>query len=153
MAGKEVEGNAAGEGQAAAAQGGGSPLPSTVARQMEMRFGHDFSDVRVHTAPNAAFRLHGVDAIAYTRGENIHFAPGKYDPHSSKGQNVLAHELTHVVQQRAGRVSIPDGSSNAGPAAGTAIGGFTYGISLPAGSTMDPLISPSEAGAADGAYL
>jgi hypothetical protein len=143
MVAKDVETPAAaGAGQDLTIRGGGAPLPETARRQMEMRFGQDFSTVRVHTAPDAAFRIHGLDARAYTVGENIHFKPGVYDPHSVGGQQVLAHELVHVVQQRAG---VFDGPST-GEGAGNAEPAVTYGVSAPA-------VSPSEAGAADGAYL
>jgi Domain of unknown function (DUF4157) len=140
MARTDVNTNSAGNGQTAASQGGGLPLPSTARRQMEMRFGQDFSSVRVHTAPNAAFRLHGLNAQAYTQGDNIHFKPGAYDPHSASGQNVLAHELANVVQQRAG-VAIADGTSNVGPAAGAAAPAVNYGISAPAAAPVGPVVS------------
>ena len=80
--------------------GGGAPLPAGVQQKMEGAFGQDFSDVRVHQDGNAQ----KVGAEAYAQGSNIHFAPGKYDPNSAGGQALLGHELTHVVQQRQGRV-------------------------------------------------
>lgn len=81
--------------------GGGSALEGGVRQRMESGFGTDFSDVRVHTGPAAA----SVGALAFTQGSNVHFAPGQYSEHT------LAHELAHVVQQRAGRVQ-PTGSVN-----------------------------------------
>jgi hypothetical protein len=72
---------------------------------MESFFGHDFSAVRVHEGPHAA-RL---GAVAYTQGNDIHFSPGTYGPHGAAGRELLGHELTHVVQQRAGRVPVPQG--------------------------------------------
>ena len=73
--------------------------------------GHDFSDVRVHTGDTADASARSVSAHAYTVGSNIVFQRGAYDPGSSAGQTLLAHELTHVVQQRSGPV---DGTPAAG---------------------------------------
>lgn len=87
------------------APSGGSPLPSPVQRKMESALGQDFSGVRVHEGPEAE----SIGADAYTRGEHIHFRPGLYSPGSPSGQRLLGHELTHVVQQRAGRVPVPAG--------------------------------------------
>src|SRR5215470_19698198 len=84
---------------------GGLPLPSEVRTKMETAFGADFSDVRVHVGHEAT----SLGAIAYTWGTNIHFAPGKYNPHTIQGQKLLGHELWHVVQQRSGRVRNPFG--------------------------------------------
>ena len=66
---------------------------------MESRFGRDFSQVRVHTDARAAQSARSVDALAYTVGRNVVFGDGQYAPHSIAGQRLLAHELTHVVQQ------------------------------------------------------
>lgn len=82
------------------------PLPEPVRAQMEEAFGADFADVRVHVGSEAT----AIGAIAYTWGTNIHFAPGHYNPWSQQGQQVLGHELWHVVQQKAGRVRNPYGS-------------------------------------------
>ncbi|WP_211365464.1 DUF4157 domain-containing protein [Polyangium fumosum] len=83
----------------------GQPLPPSVLRKMETFFESDFSDVRVHVGGEAA----SIGAIAFTLGTDIHFAPGFYEPHTSRGQELLGHELTHVVQQREGRVANPLG--------------------------------------------
>jgi len=64
---------------------------------METRFQTDFSAVRVHTSPSSATTLLG--AVAYTRGNDIHFAQGQYQPHTQSGLNLVAHELAHVIQQ------------------------------------------------------
>ncbi len=82
------------------ANSGGSPLSQEVQTKMETAFSADFSDVRIHEGPAAI----SIGALAYTQGNHIQFAPGKYDPSSQSGQRLLGHELTHVVQQRAGRV-------------------------------------------------
>ena len=87
------------------APSGGSPLPAPLQTKMEGAFGQDFSGVRVHQGPEAA----SIGADAYTRGEHIHFRPGLFSPDSPSGQQLLGHELTHVVQQRAGRVPTPGG--------------------------------------------
>ncbi|MGW6449132.1 eCIS core domain-containing protein [Lentzea sp. NPDC055074] len=88
---------------------GGSPLDAGVREDMEGRFGQDFSDVRVHTGSEAHDSAKSVNAHAYTVGSNIVFQRDKYDPSSDSGKHMLAHELTHVVQQRSGPV---DGTDN-----------------------------------------
>ncbi len=67
---------------------------------MEPRFGHDFSKVRVHIDEQAAESAQSVNALAYTMGRNIVFSTGQYTPETSTGKRLLAHELTHVVQQQ-----------------------------------------------------
>lgn len=76
-------------------------MPDTVKQRMEDSFGTDFSSVRVHPDSSKAPE---VGALAYTQGTDIHFAPGQFKPDSSAGQQLLGHELTHVVQQAEGRV-------------------------------------------------
>jgi hypothetical protein len=88
------------------ATGNGQPLPADVRQQMESVFGAKFGDVRVHVGPQAAT----LGALAFTNGSDIHFAPGHYNPQTPRGRQILAHELAHVVQQRAGRVRNPFGS-------------------------------------------
>ena len=88
------------------ASSAGRPLPAHVQRKMEALFGEDFSDVRIHSGPQA----HAIGAIAFTLGSSIYFAPGHYSPDTPRGHQLLGHELTHVVQQRAGRVRNPQGS-------------------------------------------
>jgi hypothetical protein len=85
---------------------GGQPLPETVQKKMESFFGTDFSDVRIHVGQEAS----SIGALAFTHGSNIFFAPGLYNPGTPQGQQLIGHELTHVVQQRAGRVRNPYGS-------------------------------------------
>ncbi len=80
---------------------------------MEAHFGSDFSDVRVHSDARAAHSADALGADAYTTGRDIYFAEGKYSPGSGEGQRLLAHELTHTLQQSNGTASIathPDGS-------------------------------------------
>lgn len=83
---------------------GGSPLPGPVRADMEARLGHDFGDVRIHTGGQAEQAAAAVDAHAYTVGSDIVFGAGAFDPASTAGRTTLAHELTHVVQQRSGPV-------------------------------------------------
>ncbi len=77
----------------------GRRLETSVRREMEDRFGHDFSRVRVHSGPEAEQSARDLGAHAYTLGNNIVFGPGKFEPASQAGKRLLAHELTHVVQQ------------------------------------------------------
>ncbi len=82
--------------------GKGAPLPKTVKSFMEPRFGHDFSQVRVHTDSSAVQMNKDLGAQAFTHGNDIYFNQGKYSPGSSGGQELLAHELTHTIQQTGG---------------------------------------------------
>jgi uncharacterized protein DUF4157 len=77
----------------------GRPLDSGTRAFFEPYFGHDFSKVRVHTDHEAAKSARAVNALAYTVGEQIVFGAGQFSPASVLGQHLLAHELTHVVQQ------------------------------------------------------
>jgi hypothetical protein len=85
-------------------QGGGQPLDSGTRSVMESQLGQDFADVRIHTDPSASYSARAVNAQAYAVGNDIVFQSGTYQPDSATGQHMLAHELTHVVQQRAGPV-------------------------------------------------
>jgi Domain of unknown function (DUF4157) len=77
----------------------GDPLETSLRRDMEGRFGHDFSHVRIHTNSRAAESARAVDSLAYTVGSDVVFGAGQFSPHSAEGKPLLAHELTHVVQQ------------------------------------------------------
>jgi Domain of unknown function (DUF4157) len=81
----------------------GTGMPAAVQAKMERAFGADFSAVRIHDGTDAQ----AAGALAYAQGTDIHFAPGQYDPHSPRGQELLGHELAHVVQQAQGRVRAP----------------------------------------------
>jgi uncharacterized protein DUF4157 len=72
------------------------PLDPVVRATMEQRFGFDFRNVRIHDDPE---RVRDLDAVAYTTGQDIGFAPGRYQPHTPWGQALIAHELAHVTQQ------------------------------------------------------
>jgi len=84
-----------------ALQSGGSPLPPATREFFEPRFDADFSQVRVHTGAGAEETANSINAKAFTVGRNITFGAGRYEPHSQEGRQLLAHELTHVVQQGA----------------------------------------------------
>ena len=91
--------------------GGGRPLEPDVRTDMESRLGHDFGDVRIHDDSAAQSSAAAVQAHAYTVGSNVVFQRDAYDPTSTAGRTTLAHELTHVVQQRSGPV---DGTTTGG---------------------------------------
>ena len=84
-------------------EAGGQPLPTAVRQKMERIFGTSFTDVRVHTGPHVG----ALGAAAFAQGSHLHFAPGQYNPDTAGGQQILGHELTHVVQQRTGRARNP----------------------------------------------
>ncbi len=81
----------------------GTALEPALRADMERRFGHDFSRVRVHVGPDAGQSARDVNAAAFTVGSKIVFGVGEYQPDSRSGRRLLAHELTHVVQQTAPR--------------------------------------------------
>jgi hypothetical protein len=83
----------------------GSPLDTSTREFMESRFGYDFGNVRIHTGEKASKSAQSVNALAYTIGNNIVFE-GRYLPKSKSGKKLLAHELTHVVQQEIGNLRI-----------------------------------------------
>lgn len=83
----------------------GQPLDAGTRAFMEPRFGHDFSQVRVHTDARAAESAQAVNALAYTMGRNVVFGMGQYELGTSEGKRLMAHELTHVVQQSNGSMS------------------------------------------------
>jgi hypothetical protein len=80
----------------------GRPLNPSTREFMESRFGHDFSHVRVHADGRAAESARAVNALAYTVGRNVVFGAGQYQPGTSEGKRLLAHELAHTVQQSNG---------------------------------------------------
>lgn len=82
-----------------APRGNGHPVPLSIRRTLEPRFGFDFSRVRLHHDGGAARAARDLDARAFTRGQEVFFGAGEYRPHTPGGQRLLAHELTHVVQQ------------------------------------------------------
>jgi hypothetical protein len=105
----------------------GQPLDSSVRSFMEPRFGQDFSHVRIHSDGRAAASARAVDALAYTVGRDIVFDTARHNPSTAAGRQILAHELTHVVQQGQG--------TTAGPAV------------VGASSSVAPLIAPEHSAA------
>lgn len=89
-------------------KGAGTALDESTRGSMESRFGQDFGDVRVHTDARASASAESVGANAYTVGSDIVFRSGQFDAGSAGGQKTLAHELSHVVQQRTGPVDGTD---------------------------------------------
>ena len=89
------------EEQISRKQGEGQPLPDPVRNKMEGHMGSDFSNVRVHNDGESDTLNRSLSARAFTTGNNIFFSRGEYEPGSQSGQKLLAHELTHVVQQGA----------------------------------------------------
>lgn len=88
--------------QLIASKGGGVPLPKFSKFEMEHGFGKDFSNVRIHTGTEAKKMSKKLGAQAFTQGSDIYFNSGKFDPEDTNGKKLLAHELTHVVQQNGG---------------------------------------------------
>lgn len=88
-------------------KGKGSVLPSDTRTFMESRFSADFSQVRVHTDLNAAKLTAGIGAKAFAHGADIYFGAGRFQPKTADGGSLLAHELTHTVQQGAARTLQP----------------------------------------------
>lgn len=86
----------------AASKGSGASLPAPTRARMQSAFGVDFGQVRIHTDSRAADLNAGINARAFTHGSDIYFNRGEYAPDSGEGRKLLAHELTHVVQQRGG---------------------------------------------------
>jgi hypothetical protein len=90
-----------------ALQGGGAPLSRSARNYFEPRFGHDFGAVRIHTGGSAAESARELGAQAYTLGRDIVFGSGRFAPTTHDGRRLLAHELTHVVQQSRGQGQAP----------------------------------------------
>jgi Domain of unknown function (DUF4157) len=88
-------------------QNGGQALAPAARAFFEPRFGHAFDHVRIHTDAQAGESARAVNALAYTVGHNIVFGAGQYKPDTSEGRRLIAHELTHVVQQGAANVLRP----------------------------------------------
>jgi Domain of unknown function (DUF4157) len=125
---------------ASATTSSGAPLPSGLMRKFESSLGADLSAVRVHTGGTSADAAQAVGARAYTLGNDIHFGAGQYDPSSSSGEHLLAHEVAHTVQQSGGlgrraqfklEVSSPGDSHEheADRAADAMVEGTSFGLS------------------------
>lgn len=110
----------------------GRPLDAPVRASMEASFGHEFSHVRIHTDSRAAASAQAVYALAYTAGNDIVFGPGQYDPNTRRGKHLLAHELTHVLQQ---------GSDGSNPQAKLAVSPSTDVSEQEADRTADAIVN------------
>ncbi len=98
-AGNEGAGSNAVDSYVGSLNSSGQAMPEGSRKFFEPKFGRDFSDVKLHTGSTAAKSAQAINALAYTSGNNIVFNTGQYSPDSEKGKKLLAHELTHVVQQ------------------------------------------------------
>lgn len=101
MSGQTPEVSSELEGTINSLRGGGKPLSPSDRRFFEPRFGQDFSQVRIHADTKAAETAKAVNARAFTLGKNIVFGSGEYSPETGRGRQLLAHELTHTIQQGA----------------------------------------------------
>jgi hypothetical protein len=109
---------------------------------MEMRFGYDFSRVRVHTDQAADQSARAVNALAYTVGTHVVFGSGRYAPESESGRRLLAHELTHVLQQGGGQgVAAGVSSASAAPHGGDVMQS-RYAVQVDRQSTAAPTVAP-----------
>jgi hypothetical protein len=126
----------------------GQPLDSGTRNFMEPRFGRDFSPVRVHTDEKAAESARVVQAQAYTVGNDVVFDSRQYAPESDAGRRLLAHELTHVVQQTHGPAGLARQQAGTGTRTGTTTGGTPQGqppvVAAP-GLTIGPSCAGHEA--------
>ncbi len=110
------------------AKSGGQPLPEGIRAKMEEGFDADFSAVRIHTDAQAAANADSMGARAFTHHEHVHFNHGEYNPSTKSGEHLLAHELTHVVQQ-----------GGAGPRAATIQAKSGHAIQRQTAKKPDPL--------------
>jgi hypothetical protein len=102
------------ESAIAAARGSGSPLDGSLAQSFGNALGHSVGDVRVHTDSTAAALTRAVSARAFATGTDIFFAPGEYQPGTSAGRELIAHEVAHTDQQRGAPLTGPLVVSNPG---------------------------------------
>ncbi len=138
----------------------GQPLDSVTRAFMEPRFGHNFSNIRVHTDAMASESARAVDALAYTVGRNIVFQESHFRPQTTDGRVLLAHELTHAVQQSAtqfhdandrSKITVePAGSPFENAAEKRAHEVVTRGVSAPSGGTANHSLMRQAAPAAFG---
>jgi hypothetical protein len=138
----------------------GQPLDAGTRAFMEPRFGHDFSQVRVHMDDRAVESAQAVNALAYTVGRDVVFGTGQYAPGTSDGRRLLAHELTHVVQQSGqstslnARVVFKAGNDPLEQEAEHLADTFAYssGFSTVTSHTSNTLMQRADAGGSDDTY-
>ncbi|MCZ4304105.1 DUF4157 domain-containing protein [Zoogloeaceae bacterium G21618-S1] len=111
----------------------GRRLDASARQFFEPRFGRDFGDIRIHTGPRADASAQAVGARAYTVGRDVAFADGHYAPDTATGRQLLAHELTHVVQQRGGAAML-----RRAPAPSPVPGGVPGGVPGVPGGALPP---------------
>jgi hypothetical protein len=115
-ASRVITGGGVSEAQVKGLKGHGEPLKPKDRQFFENRFGADFSHVKIHTNRKAAGLAESINARAFTYGESIAFAPGEYKPDTRDGKKLIAHELTHVVQQgKSGEKSVDREERAQGP--------------------------------------
>lgn len=135
--------------QELAPKGQAAPLEGSVRAQMESRFGAEFGAVRIHADATAAKSARTIGAAAYTVGRDIVFGADRYQPHSSAGQHLLAHELAHVVQQLRGGSASPDAEARADQAADQAAQGRLVSTQALGGAPVALQAKPDDNPAAD----
>jgi outer membrane protein OmpA-like peptidoglycan-associated protein len=124
-------------------------LEGSVRGKMETRFGADFGAVRIHADAAAAESARTIGAAAYTVGRDIVFGAGRYQPQSGAGQQLLAHELAHVVQQSRGGSAPPDAEARADRAANQAVQGELVSTQALGGAPVALQAKPDDNPAAD----
>ncbi|MEO1054847.1 MAG: DUF4157 domain-containing protein [Bacteroidota bacterium] len=132
-------------------KGQGQSLPPQVNAEMSQKIGADFSNVNIHTSAEAAQMSKDLGAKAFTHGNDIYFNQGNYDPNSSQGQHLLAHELTHTVQQGASQVpAVQKEDDDSGPmAVYTVDNSDTYGT-ISGWTLSEPVVIDSAESMVDG---
>ncbi|WP_446878050.1 eCIS core domain-containing protein [Phormidesmis sp. 146-33] len=125
------------ENQLNSSKGGGSTMPDDLKSYMESRFNTDFSRVRIHTDSNSVDMNEALEAQAFTYGNDVFFGESKYDTVSTEGKKLLAHELTHVVQQTGNEQPIEKKQRNTGKATYEAVSDQTNALSR---SAAKPLV-------------
>jgi outer membrane protein OmpA-like peptidoglycan-associated protein len=135
--------------QELAAKSHATPLERPVRAQMETRFGAEFGAVRIHADAPSAESARTIGAAAYTVGRDIVFSAGRYQPHSGAGQQLLAHELAHVVQQSRGGSVSPDAEARADQAADQAAQGRLVSTQALGGAPVALQAKPDDNPAAD----
>ncbi|TAF03408.1 MAG: DUF4157 domain-containing protein [Nostocales cyanobacterium] len=124
-------------------RGGGQPLADDIKQPMEQAFGADFGSVRVHTDGNSDNSNKSIQARAFTTGQDIFFRQGEYSPGSSTGKELLAHELTHVIQQNGN--SVQRKSLNSGAKSNKLYRKYTDdGQTIPLGESPQPTTQPTQ---------
>ncbi|MFH0781765.1 MAG: DUF4157 domain-containing protein [Pseudomonadota bacterium] len=117
-------------------RGSGQSLSESTRSFFELRFGYDFSGVRVHSGEKASELSHGINAKAFTLGSDIVFGAGRYAPETGDGKRLIAHELTHVVQQGGEQLPRVQTSAEIQTAGGTSTGHENGDLNVVAASTL-----------------